>query len=129
MKKYFLDHTTDVERPFLDCERASGIFVAVGRATRNMPALQEMQLEMSDELKCDLRFTYKYEKERKAFVASWHSAPNVFEPSSDVLEAFGTLEGGFVERPSLSTSAEHRSPSATTRGSIYQGLCSPALTR
>ncbi|KAK0647244.1 hypothetical protein DIS24_g7920 [Lasiodiplodia hormozganensis] len=115
-------------RPALHCERANGLFVAVGRATRNMPALQEMRLEMFDEL-VSLLFTYKYEKEHMAFVASWHSTPSVFEASPDVLEAFGILEGSFVERPSLSTSAEHRSPSVTTRGSIYQGLCSPALTR
>ncbi|KAF4545906.1 uncharacterized protein LTHEOB_4558 [Lasiodiplodia theobromae] len=129
LKKYMLDHTTYVDRLVLDCERANVLFAAVGRATRNMPALQEMQLEMSDELGSELHFTYKYEKERKAFVASWHSAPSVFEASPDVLEAFGILEGSFIERPSLSTSAEHRSPNVTTRGSIYQGLCSPALTQ
>lgn len=116
-------------RPVLDCERANGLFVAVGRATRNMPALQEMRLDMSDDLVSELHFTYKYEKERKAFVASWHSTPSVFEPGPDVLEAFGILEGSFVERPSLSTSADHRWSSVTTQGSIYQGLCSPALTR
>ncbi|KAB2569696.1 hypothetical protein DBV05_g11632 [Lasiodiplodia theobromae] len=45
-----------LDRPVLDCERTNRLFLAIGKATRNMPALQEMELEMSKELSSEFHF-------------------------------------------------------------------------
>lgn len=80
-------------RNYIDDEGTNRLFIAAGKATRRMPALQEMMLEMrSDRAASLLMFTYKYDEERKAFLASWSSGRARFRLSSATLQTFNIRE-------------------------------------
>lgn len=78
-------------------ELTNGLFVAVGKAVRNMPALQLMEVHMAPELfSFQLLFSYKFDKADGAFQAKWWGRGEMLKLSPNVLQAFDIKEEDLV---------------------------------
>ncbi|KAK0618807.1 hypothetical protein DIS24_g11506 [Lasiodiplodia hormozganensis] len=85
---------SDPDRP--NQELTNGLFVAVGKAVRNMPALQIMDLEMAPELDFQVLFSYVFDKADGVFQAKWSGTGETLKLSPDVLRAFNIKEEDLV---------------------------------
>lgn len=84
----------DPDRP--NQELTNGLFVAVGKAVRNMPALQLMKLHMAPGLYFRLLFSYKVDKADGVFQAQWEGWGEMLKLSPNVLRAFDIKEEDLV---------------------------------
>ncbi|KAF9640025.1 hypothetical protein BFW01_g11831 [Lasiodiplodia theobromae] len=84
----------DPDRP--NQELTNGLFVAVGKAVRNMPALQLMELHMAPEFYFQLLFSYKFDKADGAFQVEWRGRGEMLKLSPNVLQAFDIKEEDLV---------------------------------